>query len=484
MNGFDAFGDQVGSGRVAKLNPPRLLDDDDLGLDIEPVETLGLNGEARGSYGRIDRPTSDMSGGLEGSLPRGEATVCCLLCCSPAVSKTNVQQHYQPQVDDDGFMPLQDDFIFGNDTGAGQQQSTPNEQAAATQRRTRKAKTLELDRTISLHNRDLNDWSANYLDRMHEQSRAKQAGKLAAQAKKNAEHWFFGSTLLGQGMRGSIDLLSTVQMLEMFTGVDILNPGKKRSREGDDSSVSNKRSRGEPSSDDIARGIEYGGGFQDDNMPMIDDDTVEQGREAPTPLDDRQLSSLFPWNQSAGSRQPGDALVTSTSFGGGGIQLNVAGRRGSRLTSASPLVGRGLGTPYIDTDGFQFGGSDIAMGGLAGDDEFELFGPAAQVDTQTAAQSQWQRVVLGAESANFLTFLQTAIDDADVARQNAAADDEEDEALKGSVDFETILPRESNSQIVAAQAFLHVLALGTKDLIKVTQDEHYGPINMRVAGAA
>lgn len=383
-------------------------------------------------------------------------------------------------------MPLQDDSMFGEDTGAGQQHPTPIEQAAAPQRKKRQPKTIELDRTTSLHNRDLNEWSTNYLDRMHEQSRAKQAGKLAAQAKKNAEHWFLGAgSLLGQGMRGPLELLSTVQMLEIFTGVDILNPGKKRSREGDDSSGSNKQSRGGPSPDQIARGVDDGRGCQyDDDMPMINDETIEQGREAPTPLDDRHLSNLFPWNQSAGSRQPADSNVTSTSFGGGGIRPNVAGRRGSRLTTASPLVGRGSVVPDINNDVFQFGGSDIAMGGSTSEDEFELFGPAAQVDTQTAAQSQWQRVVLGAESANFLTFVQTAIDDADIARQNAAAGDEEDEALEGSVDFETILSSESNSQIVAAQAFLHVLALGTKGLIKVAQDEHYGPLSMRVAAAA
>lgn len=388
-------------------------------------------------------------------------------------------------------MLMQDDSGLGDGLGSAQQQeqeSVTEQAAAPLTKRTRKPKTLPVDISTTLRNSQLSIWIKDYPGRMHEQSRVKQATKMTALAKKNAEHWFLGAgSLLGQGMRGPLDMFSSAKLLEAFTGVDILNPGKKRAREEEDSSQhgAQKRSRGEVSSDEIARGLQsYDNDMlmADDDMPIINDDTIEQGREAPTPLDDRHLSSLFPWNQSAGSRQLADAHVISASFGGG-PQLYLNSRRGSRLTSASPLVGRGVAIPDVE-DGFQFGGSDIPMGGLTGDEEFELYGPAAQVDTQTAAQTQWQRAALGAESANFLTFLQTAIDEEDLAREEAGAGDEEYEALDGSVDFETILPPESNSQMVAAQALLHVLALGTKGLIKVAQDEHFGPINMRVVAAA
>lgn len=375
-------------------------------------------------------------------------------------------------------MPLQGEYVVGDDAGTGRQQDAPTEQAAASfPKRERKRKIMSLDYSTTLHNSDLTRWSQEYLARMGTEAHAKQASKLTALAKKNAEYWFLGAgSLLGQGMRGPLDLISGAKLLETFTGFDILNPGKKRRRgDEDDDSQSNaqKRSRGEPSSDELGRGFQY-----DDDVPMINDDTIEQGREAPTPLDDRHLSSVFPWNQSAGSRRPTDPHVTSASFGGG-PQLNLYSRRGSRLTSASPLVGRGAPPADVE-DAFQFGDSDIAMGAFTGDDEFELYGPAAQVDTQTAGQTQWQRAALGAESHNFLTFVQTAIDEADIARQEAVPGDEEDEALEGSVDFEQILPSESNSRIVAAQALLHVLALGTKNLIKVTQDDHFGPINLRL----
>lgn len=77
VDGFDNFGSHVGSGRLARMEPPQQLDDDDLGLLIEPAGALVSGGDTRGSYGRVDRPTSDMSGGLGGSLPGSAMTVCC-----------------------------------------------------------------------------------------------------------------------------------------------------------------------------------------------------------------------------------------------------------------------------------------------------------------------------------------------------------------------------------------------------------------------
>ena len=218
---------------------------------------------------------------------------------------------------------------------------------------------------------------------------------------------------------------------------------------------------------------------------MMGDDTIEQGREAPTPLDDRHLSSVMPWNQSAGSRRPtgvfsGQGLPTSVSLGGAGGQLGLIGRRGSRLTSASPLMGRGAGGG--DIDDFQLPGFEGDIG-ITGADEFELFGPAAQVDTQTAGQSQWQRAALDGESKHFLEFVQTGVQETDQARDQAGLGDEDDDTLKGTIDFETLLPPESHTRIVAAQGLLHVLALGTKNMLAVKQEEAFGPITMRPVAA-
>lgn len=355
---------------------------------------------------------------------------------------------------------------------------------AAKQRQPRNPKVLPLDQNPTLSNRVLAGWATDYVNNMRDEMHSKHAYKLAALAKKNAAHWVLGAgTILGQGMRGPLDMFSGAAILEAFTGINLLTGVNKRAREDIDESENGRRvrHRGDPSSDPGAVDIEFqDGAFQSDGfMPNLDDDTIEQGREAPTPLDDRHLSSIFPWNQSAGSRRPTDAHPTSASIGGGGPQLNFVSRRGSRLTSASPLIGHGAIATELHDD-FHLPDPDTDTGPIPGSDEFELFGPAAQVDTQTAAQSQWQRAALGSENANFLTFVQTAIEDADELREDVLPGGEVDTEMTGTIEFEELLPPKENSQIVAAQALLHVLTLATKDLIKVEQEELFGAINIRV----
>lgn len=381
-------------------------------------------------------------------------------------------------------MPLQDDFLIQFDAQpfpqrtedqAQEQQVTSEETAEAPIRRRARAgpKIIPLDTNMELRNGDLARWNADYIANMNEAIRHKNASKSATLAKKNAEYW-----ILGQGDNGPLSIFQGAKLLEALTGVKLGAAGKKRPRDDGDETGSSRRvrSREGPSSDEIVRG------FQDDGyMPMIGDDTIEQGREAPTPLNDRRLSSAMPWNPSAGSRRltglySGANFPTSASLGGVGGQLGPIGRRGSRLTSASPLMGRGHLAD--DVDDFQLPGSqgDIAMTGA---DEFELFGPAAEVDTQTAALSQWQRAALDGESMHFLEFVQTGVQEMDQTRVQAGMGEEDLEAVNGTVEFETLLPPESHSRVVASQALLHVLALGTKNLLAVDQEEAFGAITLR-----
>lgn len=387
-------------------------------------------------------------------------------------------------------MPLQDDYVFGPEAEAfvpvaGEQttqtqldqqpQITSEESAEAPLRRRARAapRVIPLDNTMELRNADLARWSADYIANMNEAIRHKSANRALTVAKKNAEHWIM------QGTRGPLSMFSGAKLLEALTGVKLTIAGEKHPREeGDDTDSSrNVRSRGEPSSDEVGRG------FQDDGFMPTMDDTIEQGREAPTPLDDRHHSSLMPWNQSTGSRRPtglfsAGGVPTSASLAGIGPRLGSLPRRGSRLPTASPLIGHGSGGGgHIDD--FQLPGSDMDIG-MTGADEFELFGPAAQVDTQTAGQSQWQRAVLDGESLHFLEFVQTGIAEMDESRAQAAMGDEEDEVLDGSIDFDALLPPESHTNVVAAQALLHVLALGTKNLLSIQQEEAFGPITMRL----
>lgn len=160
----------------------------------------------------------------------------------------------------------------------------------------------------------------------------------------------------------------------------------------------------------------------------------------------------------------------------------------SRIISASPLVGRGRERfSSIDVP-IQEGQEEIAAGAdvssLGAIEDFQLYGPAAAVTTQQAAESQWMRATLDQESSNFLEFVKTEIAAKPLA---AAVEGEEDElafettTAKQSTFFEELLSPESHSKAVAAQGLLHVLALATKGLLRVEQKEHYGAIEMEVA---
>lgn len=154
------------------------------------------------------------------------------------------------------------------------------------------------------------------------------------------------------------------------------------------------------------------------------------------------------------------------------------------MPSASPLVGRGP-ERYSSLE-FPLAGDDDDDELLAGRrtsdgralDEFQLYGPGAAVDTQTAADSQWVRSALNQEAGNFLAFVETKI-----TAVPAPGDEEEDELAgqaqsKASITFEEMLPPQENTKIVAAQALYHVLALATKSLIIVRQGPADGPIDI------
>jgi len=111
--------------------------------------------------------------------------------------------------------------------------------------------------------------------------------------------------------------------------------------------------------------------------------------------------------------------------------------------------------------------------------DFEAFGPAARIDTQTATSSQWIKGVLDVDGRNFLEFVEAELARlADHARLEDDADVDSDVGISDTerVTFETLLPPQSNSAIVAAQGLLHCLALATKRLLGVEQVEDFGEI--------
>jgi meiotic recombination protein REC8 len=217
----------------------------------------------------------------------------------------------------------------------------------------------------------------------------------------------------------------------------------------------------------------------------------------------------MPWNVSAsrhgsarpfGSGLPG-GLSSSVRGKGAGIEFGppsaFTGRRGSRLTSASPLLGRGgtvlrysslelpeqpkLASGEGGADVFDDGGMQLGDDDLVDDPEFQLYGPAAAVDTQTAAQSQWVAAALDTEAHNFLAFLRAEIKAkiVDAERAGGQLDDDDDVDVE-RVTFEGLLPPGQHSKVVAAQGLLHVLSLATKGLIEVRQEEAFEAIEIGI----
>jgi meiotic recombination protein REC8, fungi type len=193
-----------------------------------------------------------------------------------------------------------------------------------------------------------------------------------------------------------------------------------------------------------------------------------------------------------------------TSSAGGpdrGIELgppSAFSRRMSRLTTASPLQGRGQPIPVsqrisiISTPDRRrlailssgLGEDDDMLGGELPplEDEsqdFQLYGPAAAVDTQTAVQSQWLAAALDSESRNFLDFVDAQMQ----AKEPMAIEEPQDGGWgqRQAVTFEDLLPSSEHTRMVAAQAFLHVLTLASKNLVIVRQHEGFGDIEIAIA---
>jgi hypothetical protein len=345
---------------------------------------------------------------------------------------------------------------------------------APQRRKMRAPKVIQLDRTIELRNRDLLAMNSGYKDRMKDEWKRIAVGKNTAQAKKNADYWLLGKGIGGVGNpigRGGIkgplaDMWCGDSLYLMLTGKDRVTKGTKReSDEEAEPSTPDRRVR--PRLDNDAPAFREG-----DDTIMQNYDELEVGREAQKALED--VSSAMPWNVSASIRGSSVARAAGSIAGLPGSAAGSRTRRGSRMISASPLIGRdvlsGAGDG-LSSDPAPFND----YGDLPEEEDFELYGAAAAVDTQTAGNSQWQKAVLDRESNNFLDFISNAINDKRVTAQADVLDVDD----ITDIELEELLPVENNSRTVAAQALLHVLTLGTKHLIRATQDKPFSAITLQ-----
>ena len=380
-----------------------------------------------------------------------------------------------------------------------QEPSSDSAEAPAKLRKPKQKKLLPRDNTIELRNADLIVWQKEYLTHMALASVAHTQKKEVAQAQKNAEAWVIGNGVngVGQGVGSSklpspLAMFSGAALFSKITGQPIPETkikgkrGTKRSspvvEEVHSLSSHSKRARQD---DGIGFEDEVGRNF-DDEMPIQDSSSgIEIGREAPSAMADYPSSALMPWNVSASlhSHQRGSSVQT------GRAGSFIAGSVGRHMRSASPLIGRGSNIPG-ELEHFSSQVDDMVMYGRSDNDiqsevarskrgesgvsgsqaEFDIFGPAAQVDTQTAASSQWIKDALDRESGNFFEYVRNTISE---KTGDELLGDDVDELVEGPkkfVTFEELFNPKQNSAMVAAQAFYHVLSLATKHRVWVEQD--------------
>ncbi|KAL8869607.1 MAG: hypothetical protein Q9174_004150 [Haloplaca sp. 1 TL-2023] len=476
------------------LNPGFMFDDEGnmvfAGEEAAPASQQPVN------VGRLrsdSAASAHVRGELEEGRQAGQAELRNLM---------DVDLNFPTAEDEDLILPQAEPFPSAGKGFLQQEDYSSSEAAAARQqRKPRGPKVLPVDDPQELRHSVLSQWNDNYLANMQETKKAKAQRKDAADAKGNAAYFVFGAGIGGCGVGRGLsnmksplaDMFSGEALMRRVTGASTL----KRSHDGSqdlESDSEERRVRMREAEGEVGRG--QGLNLEDDNdmaLPTGHDDEIELGRNAPAAMED---TSLFPWNRSASARdsrsRQGSLLQGFGSSIGGGFATSAGrlsslppvpgsmDRRASRITSASPLVGRGSRDFGFDDNEIHGGPSTSVVG-----DDFEIYGPAVEdVDTQTAAQSQWVRKALDAESSNFLEFVKTEIAERNVPAEVDGEGEEQVPAAepKKSVAFEELLPPSRNTRIVAAQGLLHTLTLATKGLVWLKQEEDWGAIEIGVEG--
>lgn len=387
--------------------------------------------------------------------------------------------------------------------------STSITAAAVQVQRKRVPKVITADDNLELTTAELARWQRDYVKNMEKESQLKQVYRRNVLARKNAKVWVWEAGINGVGYGIGENRYAGPAAFKMFhgealraaiTGSDIAPVDVSRKRTAaDNGQASDRRVRPRFENDNEEQ---MGRGHDSDAMMQFDDDTImEVGRDAPSALDEH-MTSAMPWNISASQGQGISSSIQGGPgyFSGSGRHSSVyglpglGGRTGSRIMSASPLLGRGREMPELEEierlddlgDSFLGGDDDDAFIGRGAssppagptDTQFEAYGRAAEVDTQTAGESQWVRDALDRESLNFLAYIKEKL------AERRFDDDDEDElagpAGPGYVVFQTLFPPEQNSKMVAAQAFHHVLSLATKNLLGVQQMGGLGEIRLAV----
>ncbi|KAL4898737.1 Rec8 like protein-domain-containing protein [Aspergillus ambiguus] len=357
----------------------------------------------------------------------------------------------------------------------------------------KQAPLVALDEQTTLRYSELARMNAEYIQNMATALQQQKRSALPSQAKKNAAFWVFGRGIADVGV--GVGVTHAAHPLGEFSGRELaglLDPARKRSRRRGSKRAHAEASDMDTDSESAGRRVraredeleaQIGRGEDGPGTNNFWNEDIELARHASSALRDDN-SSLMPWNITASvqssATNPFRGLGSSSRSVVDSAAAAAFGRVRSRLTSASPLAGRGF--PY-DVEGLE----SLATGGLgdnmdidAGDFDLNQYlqtevagqdaaeSAAAAGKRLSALEEKLERATLDQDSQNFLHFLV----------EKLPLDEYEDPfaghglSQSKETSFWDLLPPMETSRAVATNGLMHVLALATKGFLMVRQEEY------------
>lgn len=319
-----------------------------------------------------------------------------------------------------------------------------------------------IDQELRVSRDEFRGWTENYAKNM-QSVRKRIKATTQAQAKRNAIAILYNNGLSGVGTLQkdiginhplALEFAGTALKAHLLglgvNDIEDVNPPRGRRRKSpeafkeENEDVRNVRQRLEP--DELARGDAPVFG---DGLDLGEDTAFEIGLEAAAALGDKHSSSLMPWSR------PGSAAPGSATRAPGSAQKSV--------TAPSPLHGRGSAVgsverhsdPFEDPLGAAGFGSQLSSIDF-GEDQ-RNFPLDVGNDTQASTQG------LDSSSQRFLGYV------AEQAFERGVIETRGSQSMNW-IEFEELANPETHSKAIAAQAFLHVLSLATRNVISVEQD--------------
>ncbi|KAL7823393.1 hypothetical protein V8C26DRAFT_386385 [Trichoderma gracile] len=323
-----------------------------------------------------------------------------------------------------------------------------------------------LDTSISLSSSVMRNWSNMDRERLTSNHKQQRTATTPAQAKKNAMALLYEYGVAHVGAyhqkAGLVHPLATefagISLKARLQGqepeeVEPTEPTKRGRRRKSDEAFESEQDGGDRNTrprttEDVELGRGEDLNAHDDAHIMFDDNSMpEIGMEAAPPMEDRHSSSMMPWSR------PGSAVPGSS----------VRGSAQKSKVAPSPLFNRGSALGAIDrhSDPAEplFGMDDFG----SQDSSFQMGGPVGPLDFDQGNDTQASTQGLDVTSQNFLGYVTEQAEKTGVTHSR-------DPGNRRWIEFEELANPSTHTKAIAAQAFLHVLSLATKNVISVRQD--------------